>query len=261
MNIVVYKPPIDLANLYVYNTLYKEGLAEKEKSKKLMQFIDRVLEIYSEYHEKLCSERRRLKLEIRLVTKGTPVTEPMSEIPETVQNYETLSESQRIAFTELLKKAYKKAASLCHPDKGGDKDAFAELAEAYRHRDLVRVTAIYITLSRGRNLYWQASEEGIEWASTELNRPVVQQEKLKSTILYEIVRNHVSGRMLKANSLMSDYLVGEIRTLLTELDYLRTQNGNQAKRSEEGEIEQIGHEEGQERLNSVGESTPGPSIG
>jgi hypothetical protein len=223
-----------------------------------MQFMDRVLEIYSEHHEKLCVERLRLKLEIRLITKGTPVTEPMSSIPETVENYDRLSESQRIAFTELLKKAYRAAAPLCHPDKGGDTDVFAELSEAYRHRDLIRVTSIYITLSRGRNLYWQASEEGIEWASTELNRPTVQQEKLKSTILYDIVRNHVSGKVFKANNLMQEYLVGEIQILLNELDFLRTQNnGNQESREDQGQIE---GEIGQEGSYSPGEGPLGPCV-
>lgn len=263
MNLVLYRPPIDLANLYVYHRLYTEALKEGEKFKQLTQYMDRVLEIYSEQHEDLCVERLRLKLEIRLITKGTPVTEPMTVVPETVENFERLTESQKIAFTELLKKAYRAAASLCHPDKGGDKDAFAELEEAYRHRDLIRVTAIYISLSRGRNLYWQASDDGIEWASTELNRPVVKQEMLKSTPLYEIVKNHVHSRVLRANALMREYIVSEIRTLQAELHHLRTQNGNQENSGQEiGKIEDedFGEIQIDEGYDSAGEGPLGPCV-
>lgn len=234
MSLVPFGQTIDLPNLFVYNYLYNASKKEKEKTDKLIAYLDSVLSYYSTHHEKLCEERLRLRLEIRLITKGTPVTEPMTDLAdsESIAAYNQMTESQRIAFTELLKKSYKAVAMLCHPDRGGDPEVFKELEEAYRDRDLTRINSMWISLTRGRNLYWQSSEEGIEWASTELNRPMVTQEKLKSTPLYDIVRQHACGKIFKANALMHDYLKMEIFKLMKELDFLRNPNGNQSSYQE-----------------------------
>lgn len=235
-SLILVDQKIDLANLYVYNYLYSASKKEKAKTDKLIQYLDSVLAFYSKHHEKLCEERQRLRLEIRLITKGTPVTEPMDDLAESesITQYNQMTESQRIAFTELLKKAYKAVAMLCHPDReGGSVQVFQELEAAYADRDLTRINSMWLSLTKGRNLYWQSSEEGVDWASTELNRPMVTQEKLKSTPLYDIVRQHACGKVFKANALMHAYLKEEILKLMMELEHLRNQNGNEIEIEEQ----------------------------
>src|SRR5882672_1272610 len=112
---------IDLVQLYTYNALTKATPIEQKKLEKLLNTINTVMEQYAKQHDDVVQEINKLRLEIRFVTKGTPVTEPIDSASSqpVLRSNPNFNEQQYNAYSELLKKAYRKVSMLAHPDKGG----------------------------------------------------------------------------------------------------------------------------------------------
>lgn len=223
------KATVNLANLYMFNLLMAGAERERTHLRSLQTQVFDIVNTYADKFPKYTEEVTRLRLEIRLETKGIPVTEamdPAAARPPMLHDPQ-FNEQQYNAFTELLKKAYRKAAALAHSDRGGNDEIFQEVKEAFKNRDLQALTAIFITLSAGRNLYWQQSDEGVEYASTEYERPKATRSLLQSSLVFAIARLHITGQAGKAMRAMEMHLCSEIQTLLTELQYLRNKNENQ----------------------------------
>lgn len=224
-DLVVYRK-IDQANLHCYRLLTLNIELERKKLKTLTTDVNNVVALYMQNPEleAMGKKRNELRLEIRFMAKGIPVTEPQSldDLPT-----DTMSEQQSVAYMQLLKRAYRQVAFILHPDRGGDTEAFQDLQEAYAAQDLNRINAIYISLTKSRDIYWQSSDEGLDWASTELHLVSTRLYKLQSSALFKVVRCHMAGGFEKAHSFMHQHLVQEIGRLQSELHYLRTKNENQ----------------------------------
>lgn len=236
--LALYGSEIHLENLFIYNTLMTAAKQEKEVYTSLVKRVDDLLDKYAKEYPDLLEEVARLKLEIRLHTKGTPTTEPMdAAAPAPVLRSDpNFSEQQYNAHSEALKRAYRKVATLAHPDRGGTADAFKEVAQAYANRDLAHLTDIFIRLSKHGNLYWQQSEDGIYYASTELERPRAMMEKLKAQGTYAIARHHMTGAPWKAIWAMKEHLDNEIKTLQNELNYVKAENENRNRKENNSDI-------------------------
>lgn len=214
---------ISLENLYVYRFLMDSAAKESKEYASLVKQVEIIVNSYADQLPELSEEVTRLKLEIRLATRGIPVTVPMDAATATpvLQSDPNFNEQQFNAHSEVLKKAYKKVAMLSHPDRqGGSVEAFNEVTEAYSRRDLSSLTEIYISLCKGRNLYWQQSTEGISYASTEFDRPRANLQLLKTNPIFTIARYHMAGKVHSAKQAMQRYLESEIVSLLTELSHL-----------------------------------------
>ncbi len=220
MNLIPYQP-IYLAKLYVFRSLYKEGLKEKAAYAKTYEAICTITDLVAKEFPELLAEITRLRLEIRLETKGIPTTEALDAasaqpILTSDPNY---NEQQFNAFQEMLKRTWRKLAPLIHPDRGGSKEVFQD---AYKARDLQRLTDIYMRIKVVSNLYWQQSEEGMAYASTELERSKVQHQAIRASPVFMVVQNHLSGNVQRARHIMEIHLRQEILKLLNEITYLRT---------------------------------------
>lgn len=226
--IVLYKEAsVNLANLWLYGLLKVGADKEKVRLRRLMDQVNSALSAQAKTLPDLENEVNRLKREIRLITKGTPVTEPLdpASMQPILKSDPNFNQQQYDAESVLLKQAYRLVAMLAHPDKGGTQELFDEVRTAYLNRDLPTLTHLYLTLSKGRNLYWQQSDEGVEHMSNELERPRVITEKVKASPVYVIARLHIAGKAELAKELMEKYLKAEILSLLNELNYLGAQNG------------------------------------
>jgi hypothetical protein len=236
---------IDIANLWLHSILMTSFRTEKPKVRKLIDQLNTLLTMYQKRFPDLIDKKTELQLEIRLLTRGTPVTEPMSVADCNAIGLDAaqgLSEQQKVAIGEILKKAYRKCAMICHPDRGGDLEDFQELKEAYAAYDLQRITELYLLLSKKRNLFWQSTDEGVEFASTQLNRTQVQMAGMRASPQYRVVQYHIAGWPDRAQDSMRSILLSQIQTLMNELNYLRNNHGQGTKeRNESIQIE--GHQE------------------
>ena len=246
MNIIVYREPIDLANLYLYNLLSDGAKSEAARYKAVVRRLQQALDIYADKNTDLADALTKLKLELRLVTKGTPVTEPLDAVSAqpVLKHHPQFNQQQYDAHRLLLKQAYRKLCSLCHPDKNSSASAtalFQEIRDAYESENLPRLHQIYIDLVNGRNVWWQSSVVGLEHASTEYSRPEAQLQMLKQSPIFPILMFHAVGAVNSANELMRLYLASEIQAIQNELHYIRSHHGkrNQASSSEKSTDERI----------------------
>lgn len=260
--IVLRRPPLDLALIAAYNKLRAEAEKQRLYYTRVVQQVDTIVGRLSEEHcIELLDKIELLQRELRLITKGTPITEALT--PEDRQPILTsqpgFSQRQYDAQTQVLKRVYRRLAMLCHPDReGGDQQVFNEVETAYAMRDINRLNAIYLSIVQGRNLYWQQSD-GLYHVSSEYHRYGVELEMLQQTAGWTAARLYMSGQVNNAVTVVHTYLVGKIAALLNEINYVNTKGQEHGQERAEGrEIgeRQIEEEQG---ADAVGESTFGES--
>ena len=248
MNLVLWRPPLNLGMIAAYNKL--RSAAEKQRAyyNKVINQVNFVVgKLAEDFCEKELDHIDELRRELRLITKGTPLTEALT--PEDKEPLLTsnpgFSQRQYDAHTEVLKKAYRKLAMLCHPDReGGDQSVFQEVETAYAMRDLNRLNAIYLSIMQGRNLYWQQSE-GVYHVSSEYHRYGVELELLQQTAGWRATRLYLAGQVNSAVGIVQVYLRDKIAALINEINYVINKGQQNGKEGTEGiEIGQGVVEEG-----------------
>lgn len=120
---------------------------------------------------KLNRAQRRLRNRV----KGVPLTEDYDAPSPLVSSTPEISDAE--AF--ILKKAYRLAASIAHPDKGGSVEAFQGLRQAFLARDLRAVQEFYL-------VHQKSLLEQIAYWKDELLRPAIQWQKFQQTPAYQI---------------------------------------------------------------------------
>lgn len=252
MKLALYGETIDLIGQYVFKLLIDAVEVERKRYGELCADIDRILLVYEDKFPELVKELHRLKLEIRLITTGTPTTEPLDSVSSdsVLMSDPNFNARQYNAISVMLKDAYRKAAMVTHPDRpNGSEDLFAQVKQAYNERDLAHLIYLYLSVSAFRNLYWRQSEEGISFASTELDRYTSSFQKMKSSEAFKVARFHIIGFPWKAETQMQSVLLKEIERYSNELNFLREQNANH---QQETSIENSSEESGDE---DVGQSS------
>lgn len=243
---VVWRPPLNLAMIAAYHKLRAASDIQRLRYTRTIDQVNSLLNRVSEEHcEAELNEIERLQRELRLITKGTPVTEAlMPEDKEPVLLSDpNHNQRQYDAETQLLKVTYRKLAQRLHPDKGGDIDTWSEVDVAYKMRDINRLNAIWFSITEGRNLYWQQSS-GVYHVSSEYQRYDVELEMLKQTPGWRATRLYLAGQVNTAVDLVRLYLLDKIAALMNEINYVitkDTQNGKEGKRDQDLQgIEQEG---------------------
>lgn len=268
MNVVVYRPPLRLEDLAAYRKLRLAADIKRQAYQRMMAQVRQILsKLAAEYCETELDIIEDLQRQVRLLAKGTPLTEALT--PEDkdplLRSDPTFSQQQHDARTVLLKNAYRKCCQLCHPDKGGDHEVFHEVQAALEMRDLERLIAIYLSIVEGRNLYWQ-QDEGVYHVGTEYQRYHVKLELMKNEPGWQAARLFIAGAVNNAVNLVRQDLADQIAALYNEIHYLntkgkqngeeRTSEGQEVDQDREGyQIEGEGSE-GQE-AEPAGSSAPG----
>jgi hypothetical protein len=247
-NIVVWRPQLDLGMIAAYRKVRAASDLRRVKHVRLHKQVDTIIGRLAEAH---CDRELRiieaLQLELRLITKGTPVTEALTpdDKEPIMTSHPGFSQRQYDALTQVIKRVYRKLAMLCHPDRGGDIVVFQEVETAYGMRDINRLNAIYLSIVEGRNLYWQQSS-GVYHVSTELQRYGVEEELLKQTAGWRATRLYLAGQVNSAADIVKIYLTDKAVSLLSEINYVVNKGKHHGKEgTRDQELEESGQEGGQ----------------
>lgn len=215
---------IDLGLLAEYYRLKPQvAVARNRYFKVHRQVLAVVNELYASYKE--AETVVRLRREIRLATKGTPVTIEQNSI--SAAGYVSMGTEQLYnAESHLVTGAYKKLVTLVHPDReGGDLELFQLVNAAYHLKDLTYLQELYISLTKDSVAY-RASTEGLAYLRQEIERPQVSLRLLQSTPEFKIARQYLGGHKLLARQQAHMRIKELVVVLGRELTYITTKHIN-----------------------------------
>ena len=219
------KTPLALSSenpLLIALEKHYKRLTDKERSWWLsrVDYYDRLILPILREHTALYASVRKLKSEIQLQTKGVPSTEAISN---DVMSMNPVRQDSANRF--LLKKAYRMAAAVAHPDKGGSHDDFLSIHKAYRAGDMSSLNE-YV-LSRRLGLL-----ERIKYWDDERRKPRIKHQLFQATDAFRIVQYIALGQHEQAVALGELLLKHMILSLQLQLnDLLKEQyHGNEETR-------------------------------
>lgn len=211
---------VSLAKLWHYGARYREMMKRRQKYFKL---YDTSITLAGTYLEEMEEAQTilRLRRDIRLATKGTPMTIEQDSCQ--IAGYVSMqTESLYNAQSYMVKDAWRKIAPLVHPDRrGGDTELFQSALAAYRLKDLTFLQDLYVQLHKD-NVFWRCSADADYYLETELARPKVSLHRLQSKPEYQIVMLHQSGKPELARDFARMIARKLIVMLQAELHYLHT---------------------------------------
>jgi len=168
------------------------------------QIYENFKEVHSELEEELEKEEEELKKMEKEIEENENVEEEYEEaksayeeyhqeyeeVKEEQQNIDTLSDEEK----KELKRLYRKAAKLCHPDIVADEykqkaqEIMKEVNEAYNKQDLEKIKMILNHLENG-SLFQPSSEvvNDVEILKTKISEIKMKIDKIKSEI--EAIKN------------------------------------------------------------------------
>lgn len=212
---------VDLAKLHLFKIL---KLRMTEARRRYYKLHKSVLEIANSYfaEDPLTDTVIRLRREIRMATKGTPLTIAQDSI--TAAGYVTFGTEQLFnAESHLSKAAYRAVVGLVHPDRnGGDTTLFQLVNAAYHLRDLTYLQELYITLTKD-NVFWRC-REGLNYMQQEIERPTVSMRMLQNLSEFKITQAHLQQRHAEAKHHAELRLQRLVIELQNELTYLLTKS-------------------------------------
>jgi hypothetical protein len=202
----------NLAKRLKIETLNSRNLFEKR-----INSIKTQVESIHRKNDDLCSIIFQLKAQINLHTHGVAATEVRH-----ITGLNSEPEQQVVANAFLLKKAYRTAASLAHPDKGGSHDDFLAVSAAYRANNIESLNE-YV-LARNRDLLDQ-----IHYWDSERLKPKINYTIFQSSNDFKVAVLQNRGEQQAASELSRAILEHTIFSLRIQLDQLLKEiyNGNQ----------------------------------
>lgn len=213
---------IDLGRIHHYHLMWAKVVRERAKYKKLYEQVLSVCNSYYEEEELLAKTVVSLRREIRMRTRGTPVTIAQDAITTAgfiPRGTERLYNAQQ----HLLKDAYRVLTPLVHPDHGGSTELFQEVVTAYRLKDMTFLVELFLRLKKD-TLFWRSSDAAIAYCKQEIERPSMSMQILQQTAEFQIVRQHVQGNTEKARDYAKQRLAALVVELQHELSYMMIPN-------------------------------------
>jgi hypothetical protein len=209
---------IDLGRIHHYHLMWAKVVRERAKYKKLYEQVLNVCNSYYDEEQALSKTVISLRREIRMRTRGTPVTIAQDSIT-TAGFLSHGTERLYNAQQHLLKNAYRALAPLVHPDHGGSTELFQEVITAYRLKDMTFLQELFIQLTKNQ-VFWRSSDAAIEYCKQEIERPAMSMQILQQTAEFQIVRQHVQGNTEKARDYAKQRLAALVVELQRELSYM-----------------------------------------
>lgn len=174
--VVVYDPDLFLRGQVKLRQ--KQAIAARRAIQARKDECLTVAQMFIDTHPKAKAAHQRLGRAARRArarAKGEALTESLDPVNIFDETPQDLSDAEML----LLKKAYRMAARIAHPDAGGTAEMFAALELAYRMRDLQAIQEFFIASQRSvldQMKYWL----------DEIQRPNVAWQKFRRTAPYQI---------------------------------------------------------------------------
>ena len=190
-----------------------KALQARKELQQFKNYISSVVEPLEAEFEKELSRIARMRNDAQANEQGVPRTESL----ETYTNATVLSQLSP-AERFLVKKAYRYAARLAHPDNGGSAEEFHAVRQAYLQGDLTSLQEF--ALARHKSVL----ERYAHW-STELERPAIALEEFKQGTAYKVARLVLQGKLDMARQLLRL----SIEIIETQLLKARFDHGTQTR--------------------------------
>lgn len=201
-------------------TLKRKALAARKIHQDRIDSANAILQKCYDKHPELVSKVKKFKVLIQLNTRGDAATESVLDT-----GLDSTPQEEAVAKAFLLKKAYKQAAAMAHPDKGGSHEDFVAINAAYRAKDIDSITEFL--LSKHRSIldqisYWQSEQK----------KPEVSWTRFRSTPEFGIVRLYTSGNKERAEQMALEVLNILLASLTAQLTHYHPRmeenpNGNE----------------------------------
>ncbi len=215
-----------------------------ELERRLMAFNRRYAEALGELIQRVLEARAKLAQDrvqtLREEEGAKARVEAEADAEEASERYEEYTRERRALFAEPpprgldeasereLKRLYRKACSLCHPDKVAAEhkaranEIFQELQEAYRRNDLQRVREIYAALKAGAPL---APHLALLNETNTLKATITQMESAIATLVRDLraLRDSEAVRLMESIDDFAAHVLRQRRALEAELERLEQQ--------------------------------------
>lgn len=185
-NVVVYDSNSWPVKAYAHS-LCVRALAARTKLAKDTANVRTISNTLIAHHQGLTRELADTRQRIRLLERGTPATEAL----DAFQQENGLSDLPSDAEVFLLKKAYRKAANLCHPDKGGNALEFQLVTAAYKARDIHSLNAFFLARQKSK-------AELIDYWLLDIQRTKVAWVAFQATNEFMLAKMYQQGRTEEA---------------------------------------------------------------
>jgi len=161
------------------------------------------------HHSDVADQITRIQNRMRTRQQGIPSTESVDALQTADVLKTSLSDGEKF----LLKKAYKMAASLTHPDRGGSKEDFQQANAAYRVSDIASLRELVLT-------YQGTLNDKLNYWHTELKKPEIEWRLFQSTPEHAIAQLYMQGRQQQAIDLAGRILQVKLAEVMaTEMFY------------------------------------------
>jgi len=203
MQLVVYQPPPVLVAYkgWLQRQTHRERIHYDERRTQCHEIVFNIMREFSSTLEAITRARMR----IRAKQTGAPCTEPM----DALQAADALAPQTSDAELFLLKIAYRQAATLAHPDKGGSTADFQAVVEAYRAKNLGSLHEFVLTRTAPvlkQIAYWL----------TEVQKPQIDWIEYQSSTEYQIAQLHMQGHSDRARNVTKHLVEATLLHTLAE---------------------------------------------
>lgn len=252
--LVPYRPPLDFALQWRYVDLRRQVKIQRAKYQKVRKQVLQISNLYFSQFEDLQKTVKRLRQEIRLVSRGTPLTVEQSSATDNAyfsSGTEQLYNTQQMLTKDAVRKLWK----LTNPDKYPERRHLYDAVNvAYDLQDLGYLIELYLVLTEESNLWWRQTA-GIAYVEQELERPIVSLKILRSTPEFAVMRWHIVNKPERAKSIAEARLRDLAVSLNNELLYIinpkefnhgSPESSNEDCEGESSGLDQNGKEDGKD---------------
>lgn len=207
-----------------FNRLQVKFRNETKQLSSLNESLGRITEHYLSQYPDMVLELERWKSRVRSVEKGAPrleVDASVLELSKSLMRSELTS-----AEHMLLKRAYRRAASVFHPDKGGSVELMLELTKFYELGDAAGIMHMYSLYTKD----WQYMvNDGLQYLKDVQGYPQAKLQLLRQSRLYtKLALPHMFGRRDEAHANAKLLLEAMIREESKLFFNLNQKEGNHA---------------------------------
>lgn len=196
--------------------MMRRAFVARDKLKKQIANVRTINQPLGDDFPELTQQIAAMLVRVRNLRRGVPATESLSAPQQSESGRTKVSEAE----TFLLKKAYRKASWLCHPDRGGKHEEFVMVTDAYHAGDLNSLNAF--VLSKQEN-----TEEMVQHWRRDAERCKIAWVEFQSTPEFALATLIQRGNYPLAASFFEKLLYEELYRLHCEEEELLTPRGGE----------------------------------